>query len=184
MVDFRKEILKVSEKRNITISNSRGIKEAWLWLKKNKWPIVEEEITELQLGRVVRLINTALQEKILKGESIRLPFGMGKILLASYNSRLELDKNNKLVTTIPIDWGETLKEWERDSEAYNKKTLIRFNGLKRYKLLYDKSFCFYKNKIFYRFTPSRELKNRISKRAKENNIDTLSITKNHGIYKH
>ena len=123
--EFRKETLKLKGGHKSLINNSNGTKEAWRWIKKNKWLNIGQPITEAQFGQIVKMINAELQDQLLKGKDVTFPNRMGRLEVRKYKSKLEII-DNKVVTNLPIDWKRTLELWWEDKEARNAKTMIRF----------------------------------------------------------
>lgn len=64
--DFRKRTLKAEEKKHhFKVTNSYGNKEAWRWIKKNKWLDIGEPLTEREFGAIIKAINKHLQDQLL-----------------------------------------------------------------------------------------------------------------------
>ena len=84
-------------------------------------------------------------------------------------------KDNKVVSTSPIDWDKTLKLWSEDEEAYKERTLVKREEKKIYKAYYNRVKAEFNNKIFYTFSLNRELKNKLKTVINEGNFDSFEV---------
>ena len=55
--EFRASTLGINGGRNFKVRNSYGTKQAWRWIKKNKWLDIEQPISEHDFGIIVKSIN-------------------------------------------------------------------------------------------------------------------------------
>lgn len=180
--EFRKKVLKAEEKKHhFKITNSNGIKEAWRWIKKNKWLDIGQPITELELGTIVKTINATLQDQLLEGKDILLPHKMGRIEIRKFLAKIDY-KDGKLVTNLPIDWKKTIDLWWEDEECCKSKTLIRYENIERFAIYYNKHFANFNNKSFYKFVPTRTLKKRLKQQIMSGRFDALLLSKNYELY--
>lgn len=179
---FRKRVLKVEEKKqHFKVTNSNGTKEAWRWIKKNKWLDIGQSISELELGTIVKTINLTLQDQLLNGKDVSLPNRMGRLEIRKYKAKLEY-KDGKLVTNLPIDWKRTIELWWEDKDYFTSKTLVRFESLERFSFYYNKGYANFPNKSFYKFIPTRNLRKKLKQRITNGDFDALLLNKNNGIY--
>lgn len=169
--NFLKKVKKVNNNRKHKVSNSYGVYDGYKYYRKNKPKELKYIISESQYFFIIREINKLLIEDILNGENIKFPCRMGQLELRKRNSKISF-KDGKLITNLPIDWDKTLKLWFEDSEAYNKKILIRIEDKEVYKVYYNKSTAIYNNKSFYDFNVNRELKLKIKEKIKNGSLDT------------
>ena len=182
--EFRKSLLKVGEKKgHFEVSNSYGTKEAWRWLKKNKWLDLEEPVTERQFGLIVKAINKTLRDQLLEGKDINLPHKMGRIEIRKFKAKVAIE-NGKLVTNLPPDWSRTVSLWYEDKDARESKTLVRYEAIDRFTIHYDKNIANYNNKSFYKFIPVRPLKQELKDKIVNGSIDAFLLQKKDEIYKH
>lgn len=180
--EFRKRILKVDKKKGkFKVTGSHGTKEAWRWIKKNKWLNIGQPITEAEFGKIIKAINNTLQDQLINGRDINLPNRMGRLEVRKYNAKIEY-KDNKVVTTLPIDWKRTIELWQEDEECHKAKTLVRFEGIERFSIYYNKGKANYNNKSFYRFIPTRPLKKKLKDKISNGGYDALLLAKNNEIY--
>lgn len=182
--EFRKRLLKVEEKKgHFEVTNSYGTKEAWRWLKKNKWLDLDEPVTERQFGAIIKAINLTLRDQLLEGKDINLPHRMGRIEIRKFKAKMAIE-NGKLVTNLPPDWKRTIDLWEEDKEAREAKILVRYEGIERFTIHYDKNLANYNNKSYYRFIPVRPLKKELKERIVNGSIDAFLLQKKDEIYKY
>lgn len=169
---FKNEVQRVHDSRTHKVTGSIGVYDAYKWIRKNKWLDIGRPLKEGEFYRIIRKINQYLAEELSNGHEIRLPHRLGTLELRKRPTRIEI-VNNKLVTTLPIDWDATLKLWCEDEESYKNKTLVRVENEEVFKVYYNKSQANYNNKTFYTFKPNRELQRNISKHAKEGILDAF-----------
>lgn len=174
ITQFENKVLKRCKDKNFRIKHSNGTKQAWRWIKKNKWLKIGQPITERQFGYIIKKINDRLVSKLLAGNDIILPSGMGKIELRKYKSKIQI-QNNKVITNLPVNWKRTIDWWKEDSKAYKNKYLIRHETNMLFNIHYNKKGATYKNKNFYQFIINRRIKKLLSDKIKNNEIDTFLL---------
>ena len=178
--EIRKRVLKMN-KRKFKVTNSNGIKEAWRWIKKNKWLNIGCPISEKDFGIIVKAINLSLQDQLLDGKDILFLNRMGRVEVRRYKAKVEL-KDGRVVTNLPIDWKKTKELWAEDKEAEQNKTLIRYENPNVFSIYYNKSYANYANKGFYQFTPTRTLKKRLGDKILTGRFDALLLEKRNELY--
>ena len=137
--EFRATTLKLRSKKNFKITNSYGTKEAWRWIKKNKWLNIGQPITEHDFGTIIKSINLFLQDQLLQGHDINLPLSMGRIELRKFKTHIKVGQEG-IKTNMMVDWKRTLELWNEDIEAKNNKTLIRMEAKEIFKFYYHSGF--------------------------------------------
>ena len=174
--EFRLRVTRGNGTRTHKATNSYGTKQAWRWLRKNKWLDLGQPITERQFGLIIKAIHKALKDQLLSCQDIDFPNRMGKIELRKFATKVEF-KDGKLVTNLPVDFDKTIRLWYEDEEAHKNKTVVRFEAREGFKIRYDKSMANYNNKIFYEFLPNKELKRELSIKIKNGEIDAFLLAK-------
>lgn len=180
--EFRKKVLRAEEKKHhFNITNSNGTKEAWRWIKKNKWLDIGCPITELQFGKIIKAINLTLQDKLLEGKDVSFPNRMGRLEIRKFKAKIEYI-DNKVVTTLPVNWKETLKLWWEDEEAHKNKTLVRHEGSDRFAIYFNREYANFANKSFYKFMPTRSFRKKLRDKIVNEGFDALLLGKKNELY--
>lgn len=172
--EFRKQILKVNNKRNFKVTGSLGVYDAYRWIRKNKWLNIGKALTEHEFYKIIRGVNEYLADCFIMGQDIKFPHRMGQLELRKYDAEFKII-NGKVKTNLPIDWNKTLKLWHEDEKAHKEKTLVKVEEKEIYRVYYNKQLADYQNMIFYEFKLNRKLKNSIGKRIKEGILDTFKF---------
>ena len=179
--DFRKLVIKAKGTHKFKVTNSNGAKEAWRWIKKNKWLNIGCPITELQLGTIVKAINLTLQDQLLSGKDISFPNRMGGLELRKFKTSIKY-KSNKIVTNLPVDWKTTLRLWWEDEESHRNKTLIRYENKDEFTIRFMRGSANFENKSFYEFISNRILKKRLKDKVINGEVDAPLLGKRHELY--
>ena len=174
MDDFRRKVLKVDKPRTHKVRNSNGVYDVYKWIRKNKWLDIGRTLTEHEFYSIIRKVNDLFVEAILKGEDITFPNRMGTLELRKYRPTLSV-KDNKLKSTLPIDWDRTLKLWAEDEESYKERTLVKAEEKEIFKLFYNKKNANYMNKSFYSFDLNRDVKKKLKQKIKNKAIDAFKL---------
>lgn len=117
-----------------------------------------------------------ISERILKGEDFKMFERLGTIGIRKNKIHIKINKEGDVITNAPIDFKKTMELWQDDSEAKEKKVLVRHlnEHTNRYihRWYWDKSVANFRNKIAYAFIPSRKNKRKLSKKLKsDDNVD-------------
>ena len=174
MDQFRKDILKVNQSRKHKVTNSIGTRDIFKYIRKNKWFDIGQSLTEHQFYYIIRNINKLLIETLLQGKDIVFPNRMGILEIRNHTTKIFI-KDNKVISTAPVDWDRTLKLWSEDEEAYKKRTLVKREEKKIYKAYYNRVKAEFNNKIFYTFSLNRELKNKLKTVINEGDFDSFEV---------
>ena len=172
--EFRKRVIRGEEPHTFEVTNSNGNKEAWRWLKKNKWLDLGQPITEKEFGVIIKTINSYLRDQLVQGKDVVLPARMGTLEIRKFEAKLSF-KDGKVVTNLPINWKRTLDLWYEDDDAKESKTLIRQEDRTRFGVHYDKSSANYNNKVFYKFIPGRSVKLGLKENIINNRLDACLL---------
>lgn len=171
--EFKRDIQKLSKPRRVSVTNSYGITDIYKWFHENKFFDLSP-FTRQQFSKIIKGIHALMIQELLKGKDIVLPLYMGTIELRKYPRQVSI-KDGKVKTNLQVDWLSTLKAWYEDNQLKENKTLVMREAHTLFKIYYRKKKARYKNKIFYKFLPTRSLKKRISEQIINNNIDAFLL---------
>jgi hypothetical protein len=138
----------------------------------------EKNITRQAYNKIITEFNKEIRKLIINDNLIyKMPYLYFEIMLKK-EKRVPRIVNGKLINNVPIDWKTTNELWDKDSEAKEKKLLVRYNNhhTSNYVFrIYCKKFnSKIKNKNLFKFQPNREFKRELGKRIKDNNQDNLN----------
>ena len=178
--EFRIGTLKANQKKHhFKINNSYGTKDAYRWARKNK--LIRRELSETNFRKIINGLNQSLQDQLLSGKDIKFPEQLGRIEIRKYDTFVNLE-GGKIRTNLSIDWDKTLRLWYEDEEAYNNKSLVRCETQEKFKIIYNKKKAKYNNKVFYEFTPTRQIKLKLKELINNQGFDALLLRDKYGIY--
>lgn len=170
--EFREHILKIKNKRNHSIKNSLGIRDAFKWCKKNN--LFTVPLTEKDFYKIIRSINNAIADELIAGNDIKFPQRMGQLEIRKYSTYVKWE-DDKIKTNRGVDWGATLKLWYEDEEAKNDKILIKVEDPEVYTLYYNRNTANFNNKSLYQFKPHRRVTLAVRNAGKQGLIDAFKI---------
>lgn len=170
--EFKATLKKVKQPRNHKVTGSKGVYDAYKWIRKNKWPNLERPLTEGEFYSIIRRVNQLMAEKLSSGDEIVFPERMGKVELRKRIPTIGF-KDGKLKVTLSIDWDATLQLWYEDKEAYDNKQLVRIPEKQVFRYLYNKQDANYQNKSYFEFSVNRQIKQNIKTQIKQGNIDAF-----------
>lgn len=170
--EFAARTLKIRSSRKARIRNTFNSYDIYKVMRKNHWYNIGKPVTEYDYYRIIRGINSLLAKEIAIGHEVVLPFHMGTLGLISSERGVALC-DGKLKITYPIDWRKTLELWHEDEEERKKKTLVRMENERVYRVSYYRGNADYNNKNFYQFFPSRSVKAAIKNNIENRQIDTV-----------
>jgi hypothetical protein len=97
--------------------------------------------------------------------NFKLPHRLGVVCVKKSRNFIAFT-NGKLFTNLPVNWKDTNALWRNDSEAKEKKILIRYENYHTnrhsYKFCYIKSKAIYKNKVVYKVQINRAIKRQLA----------------------
>lgn len=139
------------------ISHCLGARDAWKWVRKNKWQAVGGKPVEQSLyGQVIGLVNKALVERLLEGHDIEFPYNMGLLRLSSLPARVALE-DGEWNTNYRTDWVKTIRLRYEDEEARKKHLTVKRISRRIYFIRYMKYQSVFNNKRYYKFRTNRSL---------------------------
>lgn len=167
--DFKTSIKKANAKKEHRITASLGMREAFRYYTKKS-----KALNEKDFRRVIRYINSLLQESLASGEDINLPCRMGRLELRKFKTSVSF-RNGKMITNLPIDWDETLNLWYEDEESFKTKRKVRMEVPEVFRVYYKKSTANYNNKSFFTFKVNRDLKQKLKTNIINKKVDAFLV---------
>ena len=133
--------------------------------------------TTVLFNKVLTEFNSGIIELVIEHNLIfYIPF-LGLEIFIKKDKRKPRIVNGKLVNNVPIDWKATNDLWNKDSEAKNKKILVRYNNSHTsgyvFRIYCKKFKSKIKYKSLYKFKPSRKFQRTLSARIKDPNKDNF-----------
>ncbi len=172
--EFRRRVLKLSEKRVHKITNSVGVREAYRWCKKNK-AFGNNTVPETDFYKIVRETNKLLSDELLESRDVNLPQKMGMLEVRKIPIFVKF-VDGEVKTNRGINWNATLELWRTDEEARESKTLVRSEGSNsKFLVFYNRNKANYPNKTLICFKPVRTLYLELNNRAKQGLIDAFNL---------
>ena len=139
------------------LSHSLGARDAWKWVRRNKWEATQHTPVNSSLyGAVISRVNQLLVEKLLEGHIIEFPYQMGILEFTASLAKLEY-KDGEIKDNYRIDWKKTLEYWYEDAEAFKNRKLIKRVQHYICKIHYSKLKARYKNQKYYDLRLNRSL---------------------------
>lgn len=170
--EFLNKIQKKGSKKH-SIGHCLGSRDAWKWVRKNKWELLGGNTCSSTLyASVVNAMNEMLIEKLLEGHPIEFPYQMGVLQLVSYEPSLNT-KDGKLTNTYPVDWKRTLECWYNDREMREKKMVVKRIQKRIIHIQYSKEKAKFKFRKYYNFRLNRSLTKLLGKRVANTKMNTL-----------
>ena len=167
--DFKTSVKRSNTKKEHKITASLGMREAFRYYTKKS-----KSLSEKDFRRVVRYINSILQESLASGEDINLPCKMGRLELRKFKTSVSF-KDGKMITNLPIDWDETLNLWYEDRESFKEKRKVRMEVPEVFRVYYKKSTANYNNKSFFTFKVNRDLKRKLKTNIINKKVDAFLV---------
>jgi hypothetical protein len=157
LLQYKKELLKINLPRQTKDTKTYYSKYLIRSIKK-KYNI---NVKEDEYSKIIRRINELLSDTLLQGSIIKFPYNMGSLCIYSNSKKLYM-KDNKLINTSTVDWTKTIELWYNDEKARNKKSLVKRHNSTIYKVVYSTTSRGYRNRQYYSFRTSRNLKLKIN----------------------
>lgn len=121
-----------------------------------------------KFNKVISEFNKKIVDSIINDDLEFTPTTLQFTFCVRKSKRIPRIKDSKLINTAPIDWKSTNKLWETDSEAKEKKIILRFLNNHTSKYIFRikalKNGTAYNNKKLYRFKPCRSFQRELAKR--------------------
>lgn len=138
----------------------------------------ENPVSRLTYNKIISAFNSKVVDLIINEGLEFNPLTLQMTFCIRKTKRVPKIKNGKLINTSPIDWKTTNELWEEDSEARDKKILIKFlnNHTSKYvfRIKLIKSGYTYTNKQLYRFKASRSFQRLLGARILDTSKDNFN----------
>lgn len=155
------------------ISHCYGARDAWKWVRKNKWESLKGYKCSSSLyGAVIDEVNKMLSEKLLEGHSVDLPHQMGTLRLIAKEGKTGF-LEGKIRNNYRVDWKKTLECWYEDDDARKQKIKIKRVQKYIYSLEYLKQHARYRNQKFYQFRVNRSLVRALGDKIENERLNAL-----------
>jgi len=169
---FIARVKKIHDKKKRKIPNAINIKLIFQELRRHNF-YNKGRVTDSQFYAIIREVNQIIADQLCKGLIVKLPYGLGTLETFKFDSVVKY-KDGKLIVKRPVDWGETLKLWQSDSECYKNKTLIRRDWKTMIKIRWNRLSCRCKNIQYFSFKPTRSLVHKINVLYRQGLLDTFN----------
>lgn len=159
------------------ISNCYGIYNYFNYYKHTRPKEHKFCLDHRQYSEIVHAMHKLMRDELFNFGEVKLPYNLGSLILFRESVDGPYFENGKLKIPHWIDWDKTLDLWYEDEEAHANRTKVYFELSKRYKVIFRSIYGKYKNQLFYKFNLTREFRQTIAKRAKENTLDNFFVSK-------
>lgn len=170
--EFLSDLQKLGSKPH-KISKCLGARDAWKWVRKNKWEALRGSMCSSSLyGAVVDEVNKLIVEQLIEGHTITFPHQMGTLKLTATEAKVSYS-DGKIKNNYRIDWKKTLNYWYKNPEAREQKQYIKKIQDYIYNILYIKNSARFKYRRFYQFRANRSLVKTLGKRIENEKLNAL-----------
>lgn len=157
------------------ISHCYGSRDAWKWVRKNKWKELGNKPCDQSLySNVISHVNQILAEKLIEGNEIVFPYQMGSLRLSSTDTKISIE-NGKVSTNCCTDWKRTLEYWYEDKEARESHKTIKWVQKKLLFVRYYKKSATFRNRRFYSFRLNRSLSKALGRNYAKRTLNAESL---------
>ena len=170
--EFEKALHDRTIPRNVKVTNSWGVYDAYKVIRKHQWYDIGRPLKEHEFYSIVRGVNDLMAKEIVNGNIIKFPYNMGELELRKYKPEVRI-VDGKLKIGYPVNWDKTIKLWYEDEEARINKTLLRHEPKYIYHIKYNKYHAMYENQVFYEFEVNRFIKRALVESINNGKTDTL-----------
>lgn len=157
--------------RKHRVKSDYGMKDYYSYYKKT----YNKKTSRSLYGKLIEEFNLEIQKLIILENLIYTMPGTNFQVVMMKEKRKPKIKDGKLINNIPINFKATNALWERDSEAKEKKLLVRYNNSHTshyiYRIYFKKFGTKIKFRSAYKFQPNRDFKRSINKYIMDPNIN-------------
>ena len=166
--EFKKAVLKMGSHPH-EITHCVGTREAWKYVRKNKWKDLGSPVTSSMYSEIVNLMNKALIEEALTGHKVVFPYGMGSMQIVDEPVTIKPDGSNNCL----VNWKRTLEWWYDDPQAYKARKVLKTPAKSVVRASFTKGN--FKNRRFWAFRFNRSLKRMITKLSDKMRFNAKNI---------
>lgn len=123
------------------------------------------------LGKISDVMSNSMYD-------LKLPYGLGKIIVRKFEPKLKYDENGNPSMNVAIDWKGTNELWRTNPELRKVQYVYHLNEHSmgyRFAIMYKKSGCMFKNRLFYALQVNRKIKRSTAGNIKSGEFDALEI---------
>lgn len=174
MEDYQEFLSRLQKRgpRTHTIRHCLGSRDAFHWVRKNKWEALDgKHCDKLLYSRIISEVNKILAEQLLEGHRIEFPYQMGELVLNKTPNKVYFDENDEVKNTYGVDWKRTLEYWYENPEAADTHIPLKLIQKHRCFIRYYKRNAHFKNRLFYSFRTSKTLLKRMGKMIRTRKIN-------------
>lgn len=155
------------------ISHCLGSRDAFHWVRKNKWEATEgKPVDKLLYSQIISEIHKVLVESLVEGHEIEFPYQMGSLVLVRTPSKVFYEEG-ELKTNYRTDWKKTLDyRFNEDPEGHK---LIKRIQPYIYTVKYYKRGARYHNRKFYYFRANRSLLRKVGAAVERGKVSVGTI---------
>lgn len=155
------------------ISHCLGSRDAFCWVRKNKWKATGGNTIDKQLySQIVSGIHKVLVEALLEGHEIEFPYQMGSLVLVRTPAKVFYE-GGELKTNYRTDWKKTL-DYRFNEDPKGHKLIKRIQSF-IYTVKYYKRGARFHNRKFYRFRANRSLLIKVGAAVERGKMNTATI---------
>ena len=163
-----------------TITHCLGARDAWKWLRRNKWHKTKgQPVSQSLYSSIIDRVNQLLVEQMLEGHEIELPHRMGSFYLASWPAKVSM-KDGELKTNYRTDWLKTLKLFYEDEEARNLHKTVKRIQRDIVFIKWDKRKATFTNRRFYVFRANRSLVKKVGHALELHTLPVMKVREFNG----
>lgn len=168
-----------TQNRQHRIKNSYGMINYFNYYVKNYKGTVN---TYSKFAEVLNKINQAFANEFADtGYEIKLPKRMGMMCISKRKGIVWINNEGKVCSNRPINYKATKELWANNSEAKEKKQVIRLENKHtdgyQFRIYYKRVVANYRNKSIYTINPNRTMSRRFSKNIRNGKIDPIFLNK-------
>ena len=140
--------------------------DAYKFYKKKYGTPSKTGVTRKLYGEVTKEFNLFVGDRIVKGDRMILPFGLGSLEVLKKKQRYEIIDGKINTKALLVDWSKTYEYWKTNEKARESKKLLYYTGDNgenyRYKFNWDKYGIINRRIRNYSFKATRHLSRKLA----------------------